>query len=109
MFPHSRSHKAQTRSHMSPARVYTDFCSAPPIVAGLTLYARHLQSDACLVAAAPPRRRIALVARSIADSVSLGASAPPPLTFSCVAARAMPANTLRLPSVQAVASCRRIS
>eukprot|EP00965_Chrysotila_dentata_P141057 4662519-Pleurochrysis_carterae.AAC.1 len=41
--------------------------------------------------------------------MSLGASAPPPLSFSSAAARAMPANTLHLPRVQAVASCRRNS
>eukprot|EP00965_Chrysotila_dentata_P125620 4153105-Pleurochrysis_carterae.AAC.1 len=41
--------------------------------------------------------------------MSLGASAPPPLSFSSAAARAVPANTIHLLSVQAVASRRRIS
>eukprot|EP00965_Chrysotila_dentata_P009599 312018-Pleurochrysis_carterae.AAC.1 len=41
--------------------------------------------------------------------MSLGANAPPPLIFGNVASYAMPTDTLHPPSVQAVASYRRIS
>eukprot|EP00965_Chrysotila_dentata_P163870 5409681-Pleurochrysis_carterae.AAC.4 len=81
---------------------------APPLAtpaASLPLCTSRSPSDACLTVTAPPSRRITHVARFVADSMSLGASAPPPLTFGSVVA----ANTLHLPSAQAVSSHRRIS
>eukprot|EP00965_Chrysotila_dentata_P164142 5419542-Pleurochrysis_carterae.AAC.2 len=78
--------------------VPTPHFAAP--AAGLPLCCSHSPSNTCLVAATPPPRRIAPITRFIAIDVSLSAS-PPPLTSSYVAARAMPANALPLPSAEA--------